>query len=162
MTYPIQEIRSHFRALTCTDHQQQLPIFFDGPGGSQVPQSVIGAMADYLGCYNSNLGGFADAGLRTAQINQRARQITALWLGAADKNIIFGLNSTSLMFQVSRVLSNTWEAGSNIVLSQIEHFSNVSSWQRAAEDKGIGIRKIGLLDDGSDLDLSQLDNLIDG
>lgn len=159
--YDPQTIRQQFLAFACPDEQGQFPIFFDGPGGSQVPKVVTDAMSDYLGKYHSNMGGLAEAGRRTTAINDKARQMAGLWLGCQPKQVVFGLNATSLMFQFSRVLARTWQAGDNIVVSQIDHFSNVSSWQSAAEDKGVQVRRIPLTADGSSLDLSNLHLLID-
>lgn len=159
--YNINKIREQFLAFSCKDEQGQTPIFFDGPGGSQVPKTVIKAMGDYLGCYNSNMGGHADAGKRTTAINLTARKMAGAWLGCPAEKVVFGLNSTSLMFQFSRVLSQNWQLGDNIVLSSIDHFSNVSSWQSAGTDKDVEIRHIPLTTDGSTLNLDTLNTLID-
>lgn len=159
--YNVTKIREQFLAFSCKDKQGQTPIFFDGPGGSQVPKAVIQAMGDYLGCYNSNMGGHADAGRRTSTISATARKMAGAWLGCPAEQVVFGLNSTSLMFQFSRVLSRDWQAGDNIVLSSIDHFSNVSSWQTAGIDKGVEIRRIPLTADGGTLDLQSLETLID-
>ncbi|MFB2537986.1 aminotransferase class V-fold PLP-dependent enzyme [Acinetobacter sp. c3-l95] len=161
MTYDVMAIRQQFAALDTTDEQGQMPLFLDGPGGSQIPKSVLDALIAYLSKYNSNLGGYADAGQRTIAINQQARQAAATWLNCAAKNMIFGLNSTSLMFQISRVVGKNWQAGDNIVLSSIDHFSNVSSWQSIAEERGVEIRKLPLNQDGSALDFNNLSALID-
>lgn len=160
--YPIREIREQFLGLSTLDDKGQLPLLFDGPGGSQLPKSVVDAQANYLYRFNSNLGGYAKAGRVTQEINEQARNRAALWLGCQAKQVIFGLNSTSLMFQVARSLSKTWQAGDNIVVSAIDHFSHVSSWQTAARDCDVEVRFLPLVADGSELDLSLLDKLIDG
>ena len=162
MTYPIDTIRSHFPALHHADAGGQLPLFLDGPGGSQVPQAVLDAMVGYLGRYNSNFGGYADAGLRTSALVGDARAAAADWLGCAADEVFFGLNSTSLMFNLSRAVARTWQAGDNIVLSRMDHFSHVSSWQRAAEEQGVAVRFVPLNADGSDLDYAALPGLVDG
>ncbi|WII94891.1 aminotransferase class V-fold PLP-dependent enzyme [Moraxella haemolytica] len=159
--YNPESIRQEFLAFNCLNEHGQSPIFFDGPGGSQVPKMVTGAMSEYLGKYHSNMGGLADAGRRTTAINDKARQMAGLWLGCEPQQVVFGLNATSLMFQFSRVLARTWQAGDNIVVSQIDHFSNVSSWQSVAEEKGLQVRRIPLNADGSSLDLTNIQSLID-
>lgn len=159
--YPIAHIRQAFLGLHKKDEQGQLPLFLDGPGGSQLPKAVVDSMADYLYHFNSNMGGFAHAGQVTQAVNLKARQAVGAWLNANPQQIFFGLNATSLMFHVARTLGQAWQAGDNIVLSSLEHFSNVSSWQAVAEDKGVAIRTIALSDDGSDLDYTTLDGLID-
>lgn len=161
MNYPIDTIRSHFPALSQADAQGQVPLLLDGPGGSQVPTQVLLAITDYLGRYNSNLGGYADAGLKTQAVNQAARNAAADWLGCDADEIVFGLNSTSLMFNISRAVAQTWQAGDNIIVSSLDHFSHVSSWQRAAEDRGVEVRTLLLTADGTDLDGDKLAELID-
>lgn len=161
MHYPIDLIRSQFPALSTADPAGQLPLLLDGPGGSQVPHQVLEAITHYLGKFNSNLGGFAYAGEKTQSTNHNARIAAANWLGANAEEIVFGLNSTSLMFQISRAVANTWTAGDNIIVSAIDHYSHVSSWQQAAQDHGVEVRILPLREDGQDLDYDQLAHLAD-
>lgn len=153
----IDAVRSQFLALSTPDQKGQLPLFLDGPGGSQVPKVVVRALGDYLGCYNSNMGGFADAGVRTQTINTNARIAAATWLGSAPERIVFGQNSTSLMFYFARILARDWQAGDNIVLSSIDHYSNVSSWQSFADEKGVQVRTIPMQDGALTFDPSIID-----
>ncbi|OOR93063.1 hypothetical protein B0181_00860 [Moraxella caviae] len=158
----LAQLRGQFAALSHADDKGNLPIYFDGPGGSQVPKCVIDAVSGYLACGNSNMGGHNDAGVRTMAINASARQQAGVWLGAADSHqIIFGQNSTSLMFMLARTLANTWQAGDNIVLSSLDHYSHVSSWQTAAQDKGVQVRMMPMNDAGDDLDYDACAQLID-
>lgn len=164
--YDVNAIRQAFEALQTTDDKGQLPLFFDGPGGSQVPKSVLQALIDYLGKCNSNMGGYAYAGIQTTKINQEARKQVGIWLNCPSDNVVFGLNSTSLMFMFARSIARTWQAGNNVVVSSIDHFSNVSSWTTACEEcsaygKPVSVRTIPLVADASRLDLSALDALID-
>lgn len=161
MNYPIDTIRSRFPALHQADEHGQLPLLLDGPGGSQVPHSVLEAITAYLGRHNSNLGGHAEAGRRTQAVNDEARAAAADWLGGAADEIVFGLNSTSLMFQISRAVAHTWQPGDNIVLSSLDHYSHVSSWQRAAADAGVAVRLLPLNAEGSDVDYAACSGLID-
>ncbi|WP_274584705.1 cysteine desulfurase-like protein [Neisseria leonii] len=160
--YPIEAVRAQFPALTHADEAGRLPILFDAPGGSQVPRSVTEAVCRYLGLSNSNLGGYAAAGRETQAVNSAARQMAALWLGAQAEEIVFGLNSTGLMFQISRAVAKTWQRGDNIIVSAIDHYSHVSSWQSAAEDCGVEVRTLPLRADGADLDYGRLNDLADG
>ncbi|UNU73804.1 aminotransferase class V-fold PLP-dependent enzyme [Moraxella nasovis] len=157
----LNHIRAQFDALQRLDDAGQKPLYFDGPGGSQLPNTVIDAISDYLRLGNSNMGGHNHAGQNTTQINRTARQQAATWLGADSDSIVFGLNSTSLMFNVSRAIAQTWQAGENIVVCSLNHFSHVSSWERAAHDKGVEVRTIALNADKNDLDYNMLDTLID-
>ncbi len=132
----LTKLRRQFPAL-----MQQVagksPIFLDGPGGSQVPQSVLSAMSAYLGYYNSNLGGAFFSSDKTVELMANARQAAADLLNAPSSDqIVFGANMTSLTFSFSRAISRDWQAGDEIIVTNADHFSNVSSWQQAAEDKG--------------------------
>lgn len=159
--YDINAVRANFLGLSKPDDKGQLPLLLDGPGGSQLPKGVVDKMAEYLYHFNSNMGGFAHAGQVTAKTNANARQAVGAWLNAPANQLFFGLNATSLMFHTARTLAQKWQAGDNIVLSAIDHFSNVSSWQTAGADKGVEVRTLPLTADGASLDLSTLDTLID-
>lgn len=158
----LHEIRADFPALTCLDASGRLPLFLDGPGGGQAPRPVLDAIVGYLGRYNSNLGGYADAGVRTQQTMDAARAAAADWLGAASENVVFGPNSTTLMFNVSRAVAQTFAPGDNVVVTDLDHFSNVSSWRRAAEDAGVEVRVLPLDAAGCDLDFGWLAKVVDG
>lgn len=153
------QLRAQFPALS-QKYRGKTPIYFDGPGGSQLPKSVIDAMSEYLWMGNSNMGGYNGAGQNTMHINNMARSLASMWLGANQEEIIFGLNSTSLMFQMSRVLSRNWQAGDVVILSDIDHYSHVSSWEQAAKDKGVIVKKIPLNQTIDDLEYDTLDDLI--
>ena len=113
------------------------PIFFDGPGGAQVPRPVLTAMTDYLGHFNANLGGPFFSARATEQQAQRARQAVATLLGAdRAEEIVFGANFTTLTFAVSRALSREWQAGDEIIVSGLEHHANLVPWQQLARIRG--------------------------
>ncbi|MCX7132458.1 MAG: aminotransferase class V-fold PLP-dependent enzyme [Aeromonas sp.] len=119
------------------------PTFFDGPGGAHVPRPVLTAMTDYLGHFNANLGGPFFSARATEQQAQRARQAVATLLGAdRAEEIVFGANFTTLTFAVSRALSRGWQAGDEIIVSALDHYSNVSSWQQAAADRGVVVHQV--------------------
>ncbi|EOD53473.1 cysteine desulfurase-like protein [Aeromonas molluscorum] len=137
------------------------PLFFDGPGGAQVPQSVLGAMTDYLGRFNANLGGPFFSGRETEQQALRARQVAATLLGAEHwQEIVFGANFTSLTFAFSRALAREWQAGDEIVVSALDHYSNVSSWQQAAADRGAIVHQVRVDAASGGLDMEHLLSLL--
>lgn len=117
------------------------------PGGSQVPQSVLEKMTAYLGHYNSNLGGHYFSSQITTDLMQQAREHAQALLNAESSgNIIFGANMTSLTFSLSRAISRDWQVGDEVIVTALDHYSNVSSWQQAAEDKGrLCIRRASIL-----------------
>jgi cysteine desulfurase family protein (TIGR01976 family) len=114
--------------------------YFDGPGGTQVPESVIEAMAGVLEAGVSNLGGpFASSRL-AEETTAHARQAVADLFGTADpESIVFGQNMTSLTFSMSRALARTWRPGDRIVVTSLDHDANVTPWRMAAADAGVAV-----------------------
>lgn len=156
----LTKLRRQFPAL-----MQQVagksPIFLDGPGGSQVPQSVLSAMSAYLGYYNSNLGGAFFSSDKTVELMANARQAAADLLNAPSRDqIVFGANMTSLTFSFSRAISRDWQAGDEIIVTNADHFSNVSSWQQAAEDKGVKVNAARINEADCSLDLAHFASLL--
>ncbi|KJG07986.1 cysteine desulfurase [Photobacterium kishitanii] len=135
--------------------------FFDGPGGSQVPQSVLDAMSHYLSHFNSNLGGAFFSSTATTSLMANAREVAQAFVNAPSiNNMVFGANMTSLTFQLSRIISRDWQAGDEIIVTALDHYSNVSSWQQAAEDKGVIVHQVRLDDTNCDLDYDHFSSLL--
>ena len=89
-------IRSHFPALSRTQDRQPV-IWADGPGGTQVPESVIDAMSGFLRRGGSDHGGFFEASRDSDEVHREARSALADLLGASSQDeIAFGQNMTSL------------------------------------------------------------------
>ncbi|MBS3797246.1 cysteine desulfurase-like protein [Pseudoalteromonas sp. BDTF-M6] len=153
-------LRSQFPALMQQVNGES-PIFFDGPGGAQVPQSVLDAMAAYLGFYNSNLGGAFFSSDKTVAVMSEARQAIADLLNSpSSEQIVFGANMTSLTFSFSRALSRGWQGGDEIIVTNADHFSNVSSWRQAAEDKGATVHALRINEADCTLDMAHFESLL--
>jgi cysteine desulfurase family protein (TIGR01976 family) len=152
--------RAQFSALSQT-HNDLPVIFLDGPGGSQVPKSVLEAMQAYLGFFNSNLGGHYFSSRNTTDLMQQAREhARALVNAESTDNMVFGANMTSLTFQLSRAISRGWESGDEVIVTALDHYSNVSSWQQAAEDKGAVVHQARVNEANYGLDIEHLLSLI--
>jgi cysteine desulfurase family protein (TIGR01976 family) len=150
---PVDEIRARFTAL-------QRPLaFFDGPGGTQVPDSVIEAIGSYLRESNANLGGPFATSQRTDALVVESHDTAARFLGASADEVAFGANMTTLNFALSRAASRGWAAGDEIVCTRLDHDSNVAPWLELAQDKGLDIR-FADVDDDCRLDLDQLRSLL--
>lgn len=109
-------MRDQFPALQQTDEQGRLFVYFDGPGGTQVPQSVIEAMADYLARSNTNVHGAFVTSQRTDQTIAEAHRAMADLLNAPSPDeIVFGPNMTSLTFAISRAIARELRPGEEIV-----------------------------------------------
>jgi len=138
--FPIDSVRNLFPALALTDGGRRR-IYLDNPAGTQVPRSVGDAIRDAVLHRNANLGGAFMTSRQAGEILAGAHQAMAEFLGAASADeIVIGPNMTSLTYQFSRVLSRDWQAGDEIVLTQIDHEGNVGPWMQAAEDRGITVK----------------------
>lgn len=132
-------LRKQFPALQ-REINGRAAAFLDGPGGTQMPQAVIDAMADYMRQGNSNLGGpFATSRLAETVVDA-ARQAMADMLNARPQEIAFGQNMTSLTFSASRALARTWQPGDEIIVTRLDHDANISPWLLAAADRGVTVR----------------------
>jgi cysteine desulfurase family protein (TIGR01976 family) len=150
----IHFVRAQFPALAETIHGKPA-IFMDGPGGTQVPQRVIDAIADYLKQNNANTGGAYATSRHTDATILGARQAMADFLNCEGDEIVFGPNMTTLTYQMSRALGRELQAGDEILLTQLDHSANVSPWQ-ALEERGIIIRMAEIHEQDCTLDMEDL------
>lgn len=143
-------VRDQFPGL---GHQQngQTAAFFDGPAGSQVPQSVAEAVFRYLLETNSQHGGQFEVSRQSDAILNEGHRALGDLLGATDPGCIaFGANMTTITFGVSRAIAATWKPGDEIIVTRLDHEGNVSPWVLAARDAGAIVKRVGVnLDDGT-------------
>lgn len=134
--------------------------YLDGPGGTQVPQDVIGAMSAYMERGVSNAGGTYVTGLETMQLVAGARSAMSDLFNARPEEIAFGQNMSSLTFSLSRALAQTWEPGDEIVLTRLDHDANISPWLRAAAERDVVVRWLDFDPDSCQLTLEGLDTIL--
>jgi cysteine desulfurase family protein (TIGR01976 family) len=158
--FDVAAIRARFPALSL--EQDGRPIaFFDGPGGTQVPQSVIDAVAAYYRESNANADGAFLTSRRSDAIVAEAHEAMADMLGAASPDEIkFGPNMTTLTLHVSRSLTAAMAPGDEIVVTGLDHHGNVDPWRSAARDRGVTVRTWEPLLEDCTLDLEGLDALL--
>src|ERR1700756_4876557 len=94
-----EEIRRCFPALARA-HNGYPVAYFDGPGGTQVPREVVGAVSDYLYKHNANTHWAYPTSAETDELLENARVVMADVLGASHDEIVFGANATTLGFHV--------------------------------------------------------------
>jgi cysteine desulfurase family protein (TIGR01976 family) len=151
----VDSVRARFTAL-------QRPLtFFDGPGGTQVPDSVIDAIADYFRYSNANTDGPFETSRRTDALLAKARATAADFLNGTVDEVAFGANMTTMNFAMTRAASREWQAGDEIVCTKLDHDGNVSPWLELAHDRGFVV-KFAEIDDECRLDLDQLRSLVGG
>jgi len=130
-----ERIRDEFPAL------KSGAVFFDNPGGTQVPRRVIECMADYLATKNANRGGAFPTSAATDAGIEEARRAAADFLGAAlPEEIVFGPNMTTLTFALSRSLAHELQPGDELVVTRLDHDANIAPWVRIAEERRCAIR----------------------
>jgi cysteine desulfurase family protein (TIGR01976 family) len=147
-------VRSEFPALaqTVSGHPA---VFMDGPGGTQVPQRVIGAIADYLARNNANTGGAFHTSRNTGSIIAEARSAMGDFLNCAADEIVFGPNMTTLTFAISRAFGRDLRPNDEIVLTLLDHDANFAPW-KALEEKGVVIRAAKFHEADCTLDMQDL------
>ncbi len=157
-TLPIEEVRSRFPALHRRE-EGRVVAYLDGPGGTQMPQIVIEAMASVLENGISNLGGGYGPSIAADEVTASGRRAMADFLNADPGEIVFGQNMTSLTFALSRALAGTWNAGDAIIVTSLDHDANYTPWVRAAGEHGVEVRlaefdsTTGVLDPETVIDL---------
>jgi cysteine desulfurase family protein (TIGR01976 family) len=153
-------VRSQFPALAQTVNGHPAA-FLDGPGGTQVPQRVIDAIADYLRRDNANTGGAYATSRRTDAMIAEARSAMADFLHCGADEVIFGPNMTTLTFAMSRAIGRELKPGDEIVVTRLDHDANVSPWLAMAEDlqkedRGVTVRWAEIHDQDCTLDMADL------
>lgn len=157
-TYDVAAVRSQFTALGRTENGYAAA-YLDGPGGTQVPRSVLEAMSATLADGVSNLGGGFGPSHDAVRITEEARAAMSRFFNGRPDEIAFGQNMTSLTFAMSRAIARTWEPGDSVVLTSLDHDANFTPWRMAAEEARVEVRvtefdtATGLLHPGAVIDL---------
>src|SRR5947209_9197177 len=134
-----EEIRRCFPALART-HNGYPVAYFDGPGGTQVPRTVVEAMNDYLFHHNANTHWAYPTSEETDAIIDSARSVLADFLNATPEEIVFGANMTTLTFHLARALARELERGDEIVITELDHHANIAPWRRLEKECGVTTR----------------------
>ena len=149
----VDAVRARFSAL------QRDQVFFDAPGGTQVPDSVIDAIAGHLRDANANLGGPFETSRLSDALVARAHATAAGFLNATVDEVVFGANMTTLNFALSRAASREWTDGDEIVCTQLDHDGNIAPWLELAHDRGFKVN-LARVDDECRIDLDHLRSLV--
>jgi cysteine desulfurase family protein (TIGR01976 family) len=155
----IAAARSQFPALSRTEGGRPAA-YLDGPGGTQVPASVIAAMSHRLRVGTSNIGGAFGASREADAVVAEARQAMADMLAGQPEEVVFGQNMTSLTFAVSRALARTWNPGDEVVVTRLDHDANVTPWRLAAAERGATLRVVDFDPADGTLDVGHLAALL--
>jgi len=139
--YDVIAVRKRFPALRRTENGYPVA-FLDGPGGSQVVDIAIDAMAGYLLRGSANTHGVHGTSVETDEIISNCRAAMADFLGGTPDEIAFGANMTTLTYAIARAIARDWREGDEIVVTELDHRANVDPWTSAAEERGVKVRWI--------------------
>lgn len=158
----VEKIRADFPVLDVEAHPGKPLIYLDSAATSQKPTAVIAAMNDYYRGYNANVHrGIHRLSEDATAAYEGARERIAKFINApSSEQVIYVRNTTEAL----NLVALTWgraniSAGDEILLTQMEHHSNIVPWQMLAQEKQAQVRYIPFTAEGT-LDLTDLDNLI--
>jgi cysteine desulfurase family protein (TIGR01976 family) len=149
------EVRAHFPALL-RRHNGSPVAYFDGPGGTQVPQSVVDAMGDYLLHHNANTHWVYPTSIETDAALAEAREALADFLGGRASEIAFGANMTTLTLHLGRALGRGWSTGDEVVVTELDHHADIDPWRQLAKERGLIIRAVRFRPETGQLDMHDL------
>ena len=156
----VGSIRARFPALARTGEDGRPFVWVDAPGGSQVPESVIEAVAGRYRRGLSNTHGGFPTSEETDAVIAEARRTAADLTGADPGEIVFGPNATTLLLHLSRSFAKTLGPGDEIVLTRLDHDANVRPWALAAADAGATVRWVDVDERDVTLDLASFDDAL--
>jgi cysteine desulfurase family protein (TIGR01976 family) len=152
----VAAVRARFSALDTPT------AFLDGPGGTQVPDSVIEAVATCLREANANLGGPFETSRRADALVEDAHEAAARFLAASPEAVGFGQNMTTLNFALTRTLGRELDAGDEIVVTRLDHDGNVAPWLELARDLDLVVRSTDLNEEDCTVDVDDLQRQLSG
>jgi len=157
----IEKIRRCFPALART-HNGNPVAYFDGPGGTQVPRTVVEAMNDYLYHHNANTHWAYPTSEETDAIIDSARSVLADFLNAGPSEIVFGANMTTLTFHLARALGRGYDRNDEILVTELEHHANIAPWQALEKECGVKVRMVKMIPETGELDWNDFSRQLTG
>ena len=154
-----EQIRKQFPA-TERRHNDYPVAYFDAPGGTQTPQVVVDAVSDYLLNHNANTHWEYPTSHETDSILLSARDTFADFLNATSDEIVFGPNTTTMIYHLSRALGRTLGPGDEIVTTELEHHANMAPWQALQVERGVTLRVAQMDPETGQLDWNDFVRLI--
>ena len=134
MNYDVERIRSDFPALDSG------LAFFDGPGGSQVPTQVGRAISGAITQPISNRSVTTESERNADEIVLNFRQAVADLINADPGGVIYGRSWTQITYDFARTLAKSWKPGDEIIVTKLDHDSNIRPWVQAAQAVGAVVR----------------------
>jgi cysteine desulfurase family protein (TIGR01976 family) len=157
----IDEMRRCFPALART-HNNYPVAYFDGPGGTQVPRTVVEAMADYLYHHNANTHWAYPTSEETDAIIDSARSVLADFLNASPTEIVFAANMTTLTFHLARALGRGYDRNDEILVTELDHHANIAPWQALEKERGVKVHMVKMIPETGELDWDDFSQQLSG
>jgi cysteine desulfurase family protein (TIGR01976 family) len=154
MSYLVDRIRKDFPSLNTG------LAYFDGPGGSQVPKVVGDAIAAAITQPSSNRGTVTESEQNAEDCVIGYRSAVADLLNCDPNGVIYGRSWTQLTYDFSRTLAKSWGVGDEIIVSQLDHDSNIRPWVQAAERSGATVKWAKVNTQTAELDTSSITDLL--
>jgi cysteine desulfurase family protein (TIGR01976 family) len=155
----VSEIRARFPALQ-RSYRGHRVAYFDGPGGTQVPDAVAEAVSDYLLRHNANTHWGFPTSAETDDVVAGARAAMADLLGGSPGEIAFGPNMTTMTFHLARALGRSFAPGSEVVVTELDHRANVDPWLDMARMWNFEVRSVPFRPETGMLDLSAFESAV--
>ncbi len=161
----LEVVRKDFPILERSLADDRRLVYLDSANTSQKPQVVVDAMVDHLERHNANVArAMHQLGAESSEAFEHARDVVARFIGAPERDeVVFTKNASEALNLVARTLGDRGERqvgeGDEVLISEMEHHSNIVPWQQLCERTGATLRWFGLTDDYR-LDLSAVDDLI--
>lgn len=154
MAFNVDQIRDQFPSL------KSGVAHFDGPGGTQTPESVGTAIYQAITGPLANRGTTTEAERAAESTVIEARSAMADLLNVDARGIVFGRSMTQLTFDFARTLAQDWKPGDEVVVSKLDHDANVRPWVRYAEKTGATLRWIEFDPATGHLDVSDVEAVV--
>ena len=135
-------VRKQFPALNREINGQPIA-YLDGPGGYQVPESVIAAVKHYLIDMNANVGDQFDSAQNTSTMIRDARDIFAEFFNCSWDEVVFGANMTTLNFALAQALARQMTPGDTVLITEMDHEANRGPWLQL-QDRGIDVAEVAV------------------
>ena len=154
MAYQVERVRQDFPSLKTGI------AFFDGPGGSQVPTAVGQAIANAITQASSNRGTTTASEQNAEDAVIGYRNAVADLLNADPKGVVYGRSWTQLTYDFSRSISKSWSSGDEIIISRLDHDSNIRPWLQAAANRGVEVKWAEIDKESGELPVSAVTSLL--
>ena len=160
-TMSVEETRRCFPALARV-HNGYPVAYFDGPGGTQVPRTVVEVMNDYLYHHNANTHWAYPTSEETDAIIDSARSVLADFVNADPTEIVFGANMTTLTFHLARALGRSYDRNDEILITELDHHANVAPWRALEKEHDVNVRVVKMIPETGELDWDDFSRQLNG